>query len=153
MGLFQRRAAVKCSALVSMKSSPMTWRTSKLRKVGLHEMVWGLGGRNAIKSMGCRGEAKSHLRGIKQRYVWHDDGWLNACCHHLLWGIERGSAAAPFSRGCGTTTHILRSSLWIEVKEAAMTTQQIVRDLERMGKQAAYIANGIERRAGQGILD
>lgn len=23
---------------------------------GLHEMVWGLGGRNALKSMGCRGE-------------------------------------------------------------------------------------------------
>ena len=27
----------------------MTWRASKLRKVGLHEMVWGLGGRNALQ--------------------------------------------------------------------------------------------------------
>lgn len=33
---------------------------------------------------------------------------LNAAFDHSLWGIERGSAAAPFSRSCGTTTHILR---------------------------------------------
>lgn len=43
----------------------MTWRASKLRKVGLHEMVKGLGGRNAHQVDGCR-ESEVSLRVIER---------------------------------------------------------------------------------------
>lgn len=38
----------------------MTLRASNPRRVGLHEMVWGLGGRNASQVDGCR-ESRSLL--------------------------------------------------------------------------------------------
>jgi hypothetical protein len=45
---------MKCSLPGLDEIVSMKWRASKPRRVGLHEMVRGLGGRNARQVDGCR---------------------------------------------------------------------------------------------------
>ena len=74
---------------------------------GLHEMVWGLGGRNALKSMGA-GRAKSPCEGSIGDTVAGSATGSMPCRSHLPGGCNGGAQRAPLPRGCCTTTHILR---------------------------------------------
>ena len=69
-----------------------------------------LRGRNAPQVDGCRESEISPARD-QTPICLHGRDWLNANLGHPLWGIQRGSAAAPLSRSCGTTTHILQQTL------------------------------------------
>ena len=78
--------------------------------IGLHEMVWGLGGRNARQVEGCR-ESEVSLRVVDRRYGLLAFQGFNALEEPEAGGMQRGRAAGPLAKMCGTTTHILRSAL------------------------------------------
>lgn len=77
--------------------------------IGLHEMVRGLGGRNAHLVDGCW-ESEVSCEWLTGDTV----SWLRRLqCHEepTPEGMQRGRAAGPLAKMCGTTTHILRSAL------------------------------------------
>lgn len=73
---------------------------------GLHEMVRGLGGRNA-PSRWVQGERSLPASG--QPEIRLNGSGTGAIQRAKAGGMQRGCAAAPLPRWCCTTTHILRA--------------------------------------------
>jgi hypothetical protein len=99
----------------------MRLAASNRRTVGLHDMVWGLGGRNAPQVDGCKesevslrvgfragaiaplidgvqGRAKSPLRVIDRRYGLLARDGLKALIRAIAGGMQRGRAAGPLAK-------------------------------------------------------
>lgn len=85
------------------------WDGSKVRVAamrslpGLHKMVWGLGGRNALKSMGA-GRAKSPARDEPAKRF---GGLTGARCPEEGhgWGDATGARSGPPCQGCVVLQH------------------------------------------------
>ncbi len=93
------------SPLIGFSADALT--ASNPRRVGLHDMVWGLGGRNAPEAMGA-GRAQSlceWLTGDTVRWLWNG---LNALTEPWPGGCNGGAQRAPLPRWFCTTKHILR---------------------------------------------
>lgn len=75
----------------------MTWRASNPRRVGLHGMGWGLGGRHAAQVDGCR-ENEVSLRVVERRYVLMAQDGFNALTEPQAGGMQRGRAAGPLAK-------------------------------------------------------
>ena len=70
-------------------------------------MVRGLGGRNALQVDGCRESEVSREWLTGDTVCWLGNGF-NALKEPTAGGMQRGRAAGPLAKMCGTTTHILR---------------------------------------------
>jgi len=69
---------------------------SKPSRVGLHEVVWGLGGRNARQDDGCRESEVSRGWGDR-RYGLLALAWVQCPYRAIARGMQRGRAASPLA--------------------------------------------------------
>tara|TARA_R110002124_G_C8972718_1_gene515354 strand:- start:4216 stop:4602 length:387 start_codon:yes stop_codon:yes gene_type:complete len=81
--------------------------------IGLYQMVRGLGVRNADQVDGCR-ESEVSLRVVDRRYGLLASDGFNTLEEPIAEGMQRGRAAGPLAKMCGTTTHILRKHRTLE---------------------------------------
>lgn len=85
---------------------------SNLRKVGLREMVRGLGGRNAAQGDGCReSEISRECLNPVIRVGWLRNG-LDAQEEPLARGMQRESANVSLAKIASTAPHILHLTLF-----------------------------------------